>query len=104
MAVQWHTAGRHLKNKVSNPLEVQNPEFTEDGLYSVHAGIVLEIGGQMALLRSNEQLVAFGGSKTMPKQTLWAALGRGRGAKNSDARHGVATEGCDWRSLPDSHR
>lgn len=76
VAVQWHTDGRRLKNKASNPLEVQNPEFTEDGLYSVHAGIVLEIGGQMMLLRSNEQLVAFGGSKTMPKQTygrLWGA-------------------------------
>jgi hypothetical protein len=71
---QWHTAGRHLKNTVSNPLEVQNPEFNQPGLYSVQATLVLAAGADHVRLRSNEQLVPIGGSVAMPKHTygpLW---------------------------------
>jgi hypothetical protein len=74
VSLKWRTTGRHLKNRVSNPLEVQNPEFTEAGLYSVHASIVLTVAGRSVLLRSNEQLVPIGGSHQLPRHTygsLW---------------------------------
>jgi hypothetical protein len=76
LSLKWRTEGRHLKNRVSNPLEVQNPEFVEDGLYSVHASIVLGVANRPVRLRSNEQLVPFGGSRKTPKPTygpLWWA-------------------------------
>lgn len=74
LSLKWHVTGRHLKNKVSNPLEVQNPEFTENGLHSIHASIVITVADQSVLLRSNEQLVPIGGSRELPKHTygpLW---------------------------------
>ena len=74
VSLKWRTTGRHLKNHVSNPLEVQKPEFTEAGLYSVHASIVLTVAGRSVLLRSNEQLVPIGGSHQLPRHTygsLW---------------------------------
>lgn len=69
LSLKWHTSGRHLKNSVSNPLEVQNPEFTENGLHSVHASIVIMAAGRSVRLRSNEQLVSIGGSHEAPKHT-----------------------------------
>ncbi len=76
LSLRWRTTGRHLKNVVSNPLEVQNPEFSQDGLHSIHATIVLVAGAHPVRLRSNEQLVPIGGSRNMPKSTygpLWRA-------------------------------
>ncbi len=76
LSVAWRTTGRHLKNIVGNPLEIQNPEFTQDGLHSVHATIALIAGAHPVRLRSNEQLVPIGGSRKMPKSTygpLWSA-------------------------------
>ncbi len=76
LSLMWRTTGRHLKHVVINPLEVQNPEFAQDGLHSVHATIGLIAGGRPVRLRSNEQLVPFGGSRKMPKFTygqLWSA-------------------------------
>lgn len=76
LLVQWHVAGRHLKNTVSNPLKVQNPDFTESGLYSIHGSIVVAVAGRPVRLRSNEQLVPVGGSRETPKHTygpLWWA-------------------------------
>ena len=69
LSLNWQTTGRHLKNSVSNPLEVQNPEFAQDGLYSVHVSIVLLAGDGSVRLRSNEQLVPMGGSREAPKHT-----------------------------------
>ncbi len=69
LSVKWHTMGRHLKNSVTNPFEVQNPELKEAGLYSVHASIVLTVAGRPVRLRSNEQLVPTGGSRETPKHT-----------------------------------
>jgi len=74
LSLKWHTKGRHLKNKVSNPLEVQNPEFSENGLHSVHASLVITAVGRSVQLRSNEQFVPIGGSREVPKHTydpLW---------------------------------
>ena len=74
LSVKWQTTGRHLKNKVSNPLQVQNPEFTQSGLHSVHASIIIMTAGGPVRLFSNEQLVPFGGSREAPKHTygpLW---------------------------------
>ena len=72
LSLKWHTTGRHLKNSVSNPLEVQNPEFTENGLHSVQASLVITAAGSVVRLRSNEQLVPIGGSREMPKHTYGA--------------------------------
>ncbi len=69
LLVQWHASGRHLKNTVSNPLKVQNPDFTESGLYSIHGSLVVAVADRPLRLRSNEQLVPVGGSRDMPKHT-----------------------------------
>jgi hypothetical protein len=76
LSLKWHTTGRRLKNSVSNPLEVQNPEFRENGLYAVHASVVVTLAGRPLRLRSNEQLVPIGGSHEAPKHTygpVWQA-------------------------------
>jgi len=74
LPVRWQTDGRHLKNRVTNPNEVQNPEFPFPGLYAVHATVnVITSEGAFAL-RSNEQLVPVGGSRAMPKSTLGQLL------------------------------
>jgi hypothetical protein len=70
LSVRWQTEGRHLKNRVTNPNEVQNPEFPFAGLYSVHATVNVITTERTVLLRSNEQLVSVGGSRAMPKSTL----------------------------------
>jgi hypothetical protein len=74
LSVRWTTEGRHLKNRVTNPNEVQNPEFPFPGLYSVHATINVFTGERTVRLRSNEQLVSVGGSRAMPKYTLGRLL------------------------------
>ena len=70
LALSWKTLGRHLKNGVTDPLTVQNPEFPTPGLYSVHAVLVLPVTDGTVLLRSNEQLVPIGGSVALPKHTF----------------------------------
>jgi hypothetical protein len=72
LTLKWQTDGRRLKNKVSDPNAVQNPEFPTPGLYSVHATLVLPITDRTVLLRSNEQLVPIGGSNALPKHTYGA--------------------------------
>ena len=70
LSVRWQTDGRHLKNRVTNPNDVQNPEFPFPGLYSVHATVNVITTERTLALRSNEQLVTVGGSRAMPKSTL----------------------------------
>ena len=70
ITLEWRATGRTLKNRVVNPLEVQNPRFLTDGLYSVHAVIVLHTSESKIFLRSNEQQVPVGGSQEMPKHPL----------------------------------
>jgi hypothetical protein len=70
LSVRWQTEGWHLKNRVVDPLTVQNPAFPFPGLYSVHATLPVITGEHTVPLRSNEQLVSVGGSRMMPKSTL----------------------------------
>src|SRR5205809_419914 len=39
LTVDWQTEGPRLKNRVTDPIEVQNPRFPFPGLYSVHATV-----------------------------------------------------------------
>jgi hypothetical protein len=74
LSLSWETQGRHLKNRVTNPNDVQDPTFKYDGLYSVHATLDVITDKGTVRLRSNEQLVSAGGSMAMPKYThgpLW---------------------------------
>lgn len=83
LSAQWQTTGRHLKNRVANPNEVQNPEFPVPGLYSVHATLNIVTSERTVRLRSNEQLVCVGGSRLMPKSThgqVWQAAPDGKTA------------------------
>ncbi len=74
LPVRWQTDGRHLKNRVTNPNEVQNPKFPFPGLYSVHATLEVITSERTVKLRSNEQLVSVGGSHAMPKHTMGPLL------------------------------
>ena len=72
--LKWQTKERKLKIHVSNPNDAQNPSFPFPGLYSVHATLTIKTDKGIASLRSNEQLVSVGGSKSQPKSThgeLW---------------------------------
>jgi hypothetical protein len=94
LSLSWRTPARRLKNQVANPLEIQNPDFTQDGLYSVHATLAVTVAGQPLLLRSNEQLVAIGGSRELPKHTygrLWWAVEESKKAELSlGSQHKIA--------------
>jgi len=70
LSANWQTEGRHLKNCVTDPNEVQNPQFPFDGLYAVHASIDVITADGTVRLRSNEQLVPVGGSHAIPKYTM----------------------------------
>ena len=70
LSVRWQTEGRRLKNRVTDPLDVQNPELPLPGLYSIHATVSVIADGRTVPLRSNEQLVSVGGSRAMPKSTF----------------------------------
>jgi hypothetical protein len=70
LTLTWHTEGNFLKNRVSNKLDVQNPEFAFPGMYAVHATLQVQADGKKVSLRSNEQMVSFGQSRAMPKFTL----------------------------------
>ena len=74
LSIPWQTKGRHLKNRVTDPNEVQNPEFPFPGLYSVHANLDVITSERVITLRSNEQLVPVGGSRAMPKSTYGRLL------------------------------
>jgi hypothetical protein len=69
LSVRWRTTGRLLKNEVTDPNAVQNPQLAAPGLYSVHATVVVNTPRAPVRLRSNEQLVPAGGSREMPKHT-----------------------------------
>jgi hypothetical protein len=75
LSVGWHSEGRRLKSKVTDPNRVQNPEFPFPGLYSVHALLKIDTGDRTLLLRSNEQLVSIGGSRESPKHSYGQLLG-----------------------------
>lgn len=81
LSVSWKTQGRHLKNRVTDPNEVQNPEFPFPGLYSVHATLDLIVGERIIALRSNEQLVPVGGSEASPKSSFGHLLEVDSGGK-----------------------
>ena len=70
LSARWQTNGRHLKNRVTDANEVQNPEFPFPGLYSVHASLDVITSERVVTLRSNEQLVPVGGSRAMPRYTF----------------------------------
>ena len=74
LSLRWQTNGRHLKNRVTNPNEVQNPELLLPGLYSVHATVAIITSERTVQLRSNEQLVSSGRSHEMPKHSYGALL------------------------------
>ena len=74
LSVRWQTEGWHLKNRVTNANEVQNPEFPFPGLYSVHGTLHIVANERTVALRSNEQLVPVGGSRGLPKSTLGQLL------------------------------
>jgi hypothetical protein len=69
LSARWKSPARRLKNRVTNPNEVQNPEFPFPGLYSVHATVDVITSEGTVRLRSNEQLVSVDGSLKMPKHT-----------------------------------
>ena len=78
LSVLWQTEGRRLKNRVTNPNDVQNPTFPFPGLYSVHATLDVITSERTVRLRSNEQLVPVGGSNAAPRHTrgfIWHADG-----------------------------
>lgn len=89
LSVKWTAKGRRLKNRVIHPLSTRNSYFPSDGLYGVHAELLLKIeaeagetkrkeppgreeesGRRLVLLRSNEQLVSVGGSNRSPKTAI----------------------------------
>jgi hypothetical protein len=70
LSLRWQTRGPQLKNGVTDPTAVQNPQFPTPGLYSVHATLVVNTPQGPVRLRSNEQLVPTGGSREMPKHTF----------------------------------
>lgn len=74
VTLEWQATNRRLKNMVVRPLEVQNPRFPTDGLYSVHAVAVLRTGDGKCILRSNEQQVPIGGSHAVPKHPLGSVV------------------------------
>ena len=69
LSIEWQTEGRKLKNRVTNPLVVQNPTLFFAGLYAVHATLDVPTSTGVVRLRSNEQLVSVGGSQAAPKHT-----------------------------------
>jgi hypothetical protein len=83
LPVGWHSEGRRLKGKVTDPNNVQNPEFPFPGLYSVHATLKIETGDRTVLLRSNEQLVAVGASRESPKHSYGQLIGVDADAKTA---------------------
>jgi hypothetical protein len=90
LSMHWQTDGRHLKNRVTDPNEVQNPTFPFPGLYAVHATLdVITADGGTMRLRSNEQLVCVGGSRAMPKYTRGPLLSVD--AEKKTARLGLGT-------------
>ena len=93
LQMRWQTTGRHLKNRVTNPNEVQDPEFPFPGLYAVHATVNVITNERTVRLRSNEQLVSVGGSRAMPRYTLgqliWVDAASKRATLNLGALHKV---------------
>jgi hypothetical protein len=89
LSIAWHTDGRHLKNRVTDPNRVQNPEFAQPGLYAVHASLVVNTRERDVLLRSNEQLVPVGGSYAMPKHSFGMIHGVDKEARTATLNLGA---------------
>lgn len=70
LGLTWTSPKRQLKNKVSDPIRVQNPYFPNDGLYEIHAAVTLQTANGPVFLRSNAQQISVGGSEKMPKYTF----------------------------------
>jgi hypothetical protein len=83
LSVRWRTQGRQLKNRVTDPNEVQNPTFPFPGLYSVHATLDVITSERAVTLRSNEQLVPVGGSRATPRYTFGHLLVVDKGGKTA---------------------
>jgi hypothetical protein len=95
LTVRWQTDARRLKNRVTDPIQVQNPEFPTPGLYSVHAKLTLSFPTGGVMLRSNEVLVPVGNSRELPKHTygqLWNV--------DSDAKVGTLNLGSLHKIQP----
>ncbi|HEX5398413.1 MAG TPA: hypothetical protein VFY06_05125, partial [Verrucomicrobiae bacterium] len=98
LTVKWKTANGRLNNTaVTDPIVVQNPRFPVDGQYSIHGLVTLLTDDGDHLLRSNDQVVAVGGSVALPKFTYGSLdycepingfailrLGRGQGVEVGD--------------------
>lgn len=70
LVVQWQAKGRCLKANLSEAINTA-PSFPSDGLYGVRAKIVVVTKDKhRVLLTSNEQQVAVGGSRQMPKYAV----------------------------------
>jgi hypothetical protein len=93
LALVWRTEGRRLKNAVTDPNAVQNPQFPVPGLYAVHATLIVPTPDGPVRLRSNEQLVSVGGSAKAPRHTFGRLLNVDADAKTATlslgALHGV---------------
>lgn len=88
LTVRWQTDTRRLKNHVTDPNQVQNPEFPTPGLYSVHANLALDLPKGRVLLRSNEVQVPVGNTRELPKHTYGQLMG-----VDSDAKIGTLNLG-----------
>jgi hypothetical protein len=75
LSIEWKSDGQRLKNRVTDPGMIQNPDFPLPGLYSVHARLEVVTAERTAFLRSNEVLFTFGGSVGMPKHTFGRFMG-----------------------------
>jgi hypothetical protein len=70
LSLKWSSPKRQLKSKVSDPIEIQNPYFPNDGLYEIHAAVTLQTANGPVFLRSNAQQISVAGSEKMPKYTF----------------------------------
>lgn len=108
LTVKWTSKGRRLKNRLIRPNEIHNPYFPTNGLYATHVELKLQVPGaapgtlpprvqghgrHSILLRSNEQLVSVGGSKTAPKSAVAKVTGVQEGYRSASislgSLHGI---------------
>ncbi len=89
LVIKWNTTGRLLKKVENFILDMRTQPLPTDGLYTVHAVVVVGLDGGTLTLSSNEQKVPVGGSAEPPKhstgrivrcdpETLTAAIDIGR--------------------------
>ncbi len=89
LVIKWNTTGRVLKKVENFILDMRTQPLPTDGLYTVHAVVIIGVDGGTVTLSSNEQKVPVGGSTEPPKystgrivrcdpETLIAAIDIGR--------------------------